>query len=95
MHSLITPAHLVNSHTVDIIMRGAHFVLTLCGGSRGDVEVLLDVVHVVEGGHCSEAGGTGAWAGADLWLPPTLQTRLWNDAAPDNWQLSSQVSDQP
>ena len=92
MHSLIT-AHLVNSDTVDIIMRGAHFVLMLCCGSRGDVEVLLDVVHVVEGGHCSEAGGTGAWA--DLWLPPTLQTRLWSVAATDNWQLSSQVSDQP
>ena len=71
MHSLIT-AHLVNPDTVDIIMRGAHFVLMLCCGSRGDVEVLLDVVHMVAGGHCSEAGGTGA----DLWPPPTLQTRL-------------------
>ena len=73
MHSLITP-HLVNPHTVDIIVCGADFVLMLGGGSRGDVEVLLDVVHVVEGGHCSQAGWTGIWT--DLWLSLALQTRL-------------------
>ena len=58
MHSLITP-HLVNPHTVDIIVCGADFVLMLCGGSGGDVEVLLDVVHVVEGGHGGEGAGAG------------------------------------
>lgn len=66
--------HLVNPDAVDVIVRGADLVLG--GGSRGDVEVLLNVVHVVEGRHCGQAGGAGACPGAGLCVPPTLQTRL-------------------
>ena len=64
--------HLVNPDAVDVIVRWADLVLG--GGGRGDVEVLLDVVHVVEGGHGGQASGagTGAWAG--LCVLPALQT---------------------
>ena len=66
--------HLVNPDAVDVIVRGADLVLG--GGSRGDVEVLLDVVHVIEGGHGGQAGGAGAGAWACLCVSPALQTRL-------------------
>ena len=64
--------HLVNPDAVDVIVRGADLVLG--GGGRGDVEVLLDVVHVVEGGHGGQTGGAGAGAWAGLCVIPTLQT---------------------
>ena len=66
--------HLVNPDAVDVIVRGADLVLS--GGGRGDVEVLLDVVHVVEGGHGGQASGAGACAWAGLCVSPALQTRL-------------------
>ena len=78
--------HLVNPDTVDVIVRGADLVLG--GGSRGDVKVLLYVVHVVEGRHCGQAGGAGACAGAGFCVPPTLQTRLWRIVGPEIRQLS-------
>ena len=62
--------HLVNPDAVDVIVRGADLVLG--GGGRGDVEVLLDVVHVVEGGHSGQTGWAGAGPGTGL----LLQTRL-------------------
>ena len=64
--------HLVNPDAVDVIVRWADLVLG--GGGRGDVEVLLDVVYVVEGGHGGQTGGagTGAWAG--LCVLSALQT---------------------
>ena len=64
--------HLVYPDTaVDVVVRGADLVLVLGGGGGGgDVEVLLDVVHVVEGGHGGQAGGAG------LRVLLALQTRL-------------------
>ena len=64
--------HLVNPDAVDVIVCGADLVLG--GGGRGDVEVLLDVVHVVEGGHGGQASGAGAGAWAGLCISPALQT---------------------
>ena len=49
--------HLVYSDIVDIVVRGTNFVLMLWHG--GDVEVLLDVVHVVESRHGGDAVVTG------------------------------------
>ena len=68
---IIPQVHLVNSDAVDVIVGGADLVLVL-GGSGGDVEVLFDVVHVVEGGHSGQTGWAGAGPGTGL----LLQTRL-------------------
>ena len=40
--------YLINSDIIDIVVSRTNFVLVL---NRGDVEVLLDVVHMVEGRH--------------------------------------------
>ena len=48
--------YLVNSDIIDIVMSRTNFILVL---HRRDVEVLLDVVHVVEGGHGGEGAGAG------------------------------------
>ena len=48
--------YLVYGDAVEVVVCGADLVLGVHGG---DVEVLLDVVHVVEGGHGGEGAGAG------------------------------------
>ena len=60
--------YLVYGDAVEVVVCGADLVL---GVHRGDVEVLLDVVHVVEGGHGGEGAGAGGGRAA---LRLTLHT---------------------